>query len=69
MVEFRGRVVISPSQDSWTRTIVVDGGTTRRRVANVRRRGQVEEMNLSLKHLQKQILTLDLEMWHLLVMV
>ena len=42
MVEFRGRVVISPSQDSWTRTIVVDGGTTRRRVANVRRRGQVE---------------------------
>ena len=40
MVEFRGRVVISPSQDSWTRTIVIEGGTVRRRVANVRRRGQ-----------------------------
>ena len=39
MVEFRGRVVISPSQDSWTRTIIVDGGTTFRRVANPRRRG------------------------------
>ena len=27
MVEFKGRVVISPSQDSWTRTVTVDGGT------------------------------------------
>ena len=40
MVEFRGRVVVSPSQDSWTRTVTVDGGRRVRRVANGARRGQ-----------------------------
>ena len=35
MVEFKGRVTVSPSQDTWTRTIVIDGGTVNR----PRRRG------------------------------
>ena len=35
MVEFKGRVTVSPSQDTWTRTIVIDGGKVNRR----RRRG------------------------------
>ena len=41
MVEFRGRVVVSPSQDSWTRTVTVDGGRRIRRIASPGNAGRV----------------------------